>query len=141
MTQGRNTVQPTRATSTINFNAFVLPRSRTLPKCVSPFGNASRNPGRTPAFYQTDLALNKNFSTPIESLKVQFRTEFYNLFNHTNLYLPGTISGTQGTTTATAGTGGTIPIGSVVGGVPNGGGQITSTFEPRIIQFGLKVIY
>ena len=27
------------------------------------------------------------------------------------------------------------------GGVPNGGGQITSTFEPRILQFGLKIIY
>jgi Carboxypeptidase regulatory-like domain/TonB dependent receptor/TonB-dependent Receptor Plug Domain len=143
VTQGRNN----RAANTgyvnyINFNAFVLPPIKDAAgNTLSPFGNASRNPGRTPAFYQTDLALNKNFSTPIESLKVQFRTEFYNLFNHTNLYLPGTISGTQGTTTATAGTGGTIPLGGVVGGVPNGGGQITSTFQPRIIQFGLKVIY
>jgi hypothetical protein len=143
VTQGKNN----RAANTgyvnyINFNAFVLPPIKDLAgNVLSPFGNASRNPGRTPAFYQTDLALNKNFSTPIESLKVQFRTEFYNLFNHTNLYLPGTISGTQGTTTATAGTGGTIPLGGIVGGVPNGGGQITSTFEPRIIQFGVKVIY
>ncbi len=108
---------------------------------LSPFGNASRNPGRSPAFYQTDLALNKKFGTPIESLKVEFRTEFYNLFNHTNLYLPGTISGTQGTTTTTATTGGTIPSAAIVGGVPNGGGQVTSTFEPRIIQFGLKILY
>jgi hypothetical protein len=143
VTQGRNN----RAANTgyvnyINFNAFVLPPIKDAAgNVLSPFGNASRNPGRTPAFYQTDLALNKNFSTPIESLKVQFRTEFYNLFNHTNLYLPGTISGTQGTTTATAGTGGTIPLGGVAGGIPNAGGQITSTFEPRIIQFGLKVIY
>jgi hypothetical protein len=143
VTQGRNN----RAANTgyvnyINFNAFVLPPIKDAAgNTLSPFGNASRNPGRTAAFYQTDLALNKNFNTPVESLKVQFRTEFYNLFNHTNLYLPGTISGTQGTTTATAGTGGTIPLGSVVGGVPNGGGQITSTFEPRIIQFGLKILY
>ncbi len=101
MTQGRNN----RAANTgyvnyINFNAFVLPPIKDAAgNVLSPFGNASRNPGRTPAFYQTDLALNKNFNTPIESLKVQFRTEFYNIFNHTNLYLPGTISGTQGTTT------------------------------------------
>jgi hypothetical protein len=143
VTQGRNN----RAANTgyvnyINFNAFVLPPIKDAAgNVLSPFGNASRNPGRTPAFYQTDLALNKKFATPIESLKVEFRTEFYNLFNHTNLYLPGTISGTQGTTTQTAGTGGTIALGSIVGGVPNGGGQITSTFEPRIIQFGLKVLY
>jgi hypothetical protein len=143
VTQGRNN----RAANTgyvnyINFNAFVLPPIKDAAGSVlSPFGNASRNPGRTPAFYQTDLALNKKFSTPIESLKVEFRTEFYNLFNHTNLYLPGTISGTQGTTAATVGTGGVIPTGGIVGGIPNGGGQITSTFEPRILQFGLKVIY
>jgi hypothetical protein len=143
VTQGRNN----RAANTgyvnyINFNAFVLPPIKDAAgNVLSPFGNASRNPGRTPAFYQTDLALNKKFATPIESLKVEFRTEFYNLFNHTNLYLPGTISGTQGTTAATVGTGGTLAAGSITGGVPNGGGQITSTFEPRILQFGLKVIY
>ncbi|MDP9051823.1 MAG: TonB-dependent receptor [Acidobacteriota bacterium] len=99
--------------------AFALPASAAG---LSPFGNASRNPLRNTAFYQTDLSLNKKFSTPVESLKVEFRTEFYNILNHTNLYLPGTIGGTNGTTATT-------------------GGQITSTFEPRIIQFGLKVLY
>jgi Carboxypeptidase regulatory-like domain/TonB dependent receptor/TonB-dependent Receptor Plug Domain len=124
VTQGRsNRAANTGYVNYINFNAFVLPAIKgPSGNVLSPFGNASRNPGRTPAFYQTDLALNKKFSTPVESLKVEFRTEFYNIFNHTNLYLPGTISGTQGAS-------------------PNGGGQITSTFEPRIIQFGLKVIY
>jgi len=130
----------------INLNAFVLPPIKDAAgNVLSPFGNASRNPGRTPAFYQTDLALNKNFNTPIESLKVQFRTEFYNLFNHTNLYLPGGISLSQGTTTAIAGVGGTVPVSTISApSVVNGTtptGQITSTFEPRIIQFGLKVIY
>jgi hypothetical protein len=143
VTQGRaNRAANTGYVNYINFNAFVLPPIKDGSGAyVSPFGNASRNPGRTPAFYQTDLALNKKFSTPIESLKVEFRTEFYNIFNHTNLYLPGTISGTQGTTAANVGTGGVVPTGGIVGGIPNAGGQITSTFEPRIIQFGLKVIY
>jgi hypothetical protein len=124
VTQGRsNRAANTGYVNYINFNAFVLPAIKgPSGNILSPFGNASRNPGRTPAFYQTDLALNKKFSTPVESLKVEFRTEFYNIFNHTNLYLPGTISGTQGAN-------------------PNGGGQITSTFEPRIVQFGLKLIY
>jgi hypothetical protein len=143
ITQGRsNRAANTGYVNYINFNAFVLPPIKDAAgNVLSPFGNASRNPGRTPAFYQTDLALNKKFNTPLESLKVEFRTEFYNIFNHTNLYLPGTISGTQGTTAATIGAGGTVPIAGIVGGVPNGGGQVTSTFEPRILQFGLKVIY
>jgi Carboxypeptidase regulatory-like domain/TonB dependent receptor/TonB-dependent Receptor Plug Domain len=123
VTQGRsNRAANTGYVNYVNPAAFALPAITVGGVTASPFGNASRNPGRTPAFYQTDLALNKKFTTPIESLKVEFRTEFYNIFNHTNLYLPGTITGTQGA-------------------VANGGGQITSTFEPRIIQFGLKVIY
>ena len=126
----------------VNFSAFVLPPVKDAGgNYLSPFGSASRNPGRTPPFNETDLDINKRFNTPVESVKIEFRTELYNLFNHTNLYLPGTINGTQGTTTSTLGTGVTPTIAQVTGGVPNAGGQITSTFEPRIIQFGLKVIY
>ena len=88
----------------------------------SPFGNEPRNYLRNPAFYETDLALNKKFATPIEGLKVEFRSEFYNLLNHTNLYLPTTIGGTNGAVAST-------------------GGVITSTFQPRVIQFALKVLY
>ena len=147
ITQGRgNRSANTGYVNYISFNAFVLPPIKDASgNVVSPFGNASRNPGRTPAFYDTDLSLNKKFNTPVESLKVEFRTEFYNIFNHTNLGLPGTISGTQGTAAAgeTVGIGGIVPsTGIATGtGVPNSGGQITSTFEPRIIQFGLKILY
>jgi Carboxypeptidase regulatory-like domain/TonB dependent receptor-like, beta-barrel len=113
----------------INLAAFTLPTTLNGGgNLVSPFGNASRNPGRTPAFYQTDLALNKKFDTPLESLKVEFRSEAYNVFNHTNLYLPGSsLGGTLSTPTQL--------------NSPTTGGQITSTFEPRILQFGVKVIY
>jgi len=67
-------------------------------------------------------------------MKVEFRREFYNLFNHTNLYLPS------------SGLGGTLQsfnsAGAVVNaGTPSSGGTITSTFEPRIVQFALKLIY
>ena len=97
----------------------------------SPFGNLPKNYGRTPAFYETDLDFNKRFNTPVERIKVEFRSELYNIFNHTNLYMPGgsgggTVSGTDNNTSAPT---------SI------GGGTITGTFEPRIIQFGLKVIY
>ena len=102
---------------------YVNPAAFALPSPAgSPFGNAPRNYLRNPAFYQSDLALNKKFSTPIDGLKVEFRSEFYNILNHTNLYLPSTVGGTNGATAST-------------------GGIITSTFEPRIIQFGLKVLY
>ena len=105
VTQGRSS----RAANTgyvnyINYAAFVLPPVKDAGgNALSPFGSASRNPGRTPAFYETDLDLNKRFNTPIESMKIEFRAEAYNVFNHTNLYLPNTISGTQGTTSLDAG--------------------------------------
>jgi len=117
----------------VNLSAFTLPSIYTASSTVasnaniaSPFGNAPRNPGRTPNFFQTDLDFNKRFSTPVDNLKVEFRAEAYNVFNHTNLYLPSTISGTVGNFTQNA---------------PTGGGAVTGTFEPRIIQFGLKVVY
>ncbi len=119
----------------INYAAFQLPATKDgSGNLLSPFGNSSRNPGRTPAFYQSDLALNKKFSTPVESLKVEFRAEFYNVFNHTNLYLPS--SGLGGTLLAYGP--GNVPTNT---GTPSSGGTITSTFEPRIIQFGLKILY
>src|ERR1700733_10232370 len=152
VTQGRShRAANTGYVNYVNLPAFVLPPIKdSAGNVLSPFGNASRNPGRTPALYQTDIALNKNFNTPIESLKIQFRTEFYNAFNHTNLYLPGNgtgnvggvISGTQGTTTGVYGVGGSVPLDDINGGALSANtGQITSTFTPRVIQFGLKVIY
>ena len=120
----------------VNPAAFTLPATAVQPitgvtapgfvePLLSPFGNASRNPLRNTAFYETDFSLNKRFSTPIESLKVEFRSEFYNLFNHTNLYLPSstTLAGTNNGSAAT------------------GNGIITSTFQPRVIQFALKILY
>ncbi len=145
VTQGKSS----RAANTgyvnyVNPAAFVLPPNKdSAGNVLSPFGNASRNPGRTPPFNETDLDLNKRFNTPIESLKIEFRAEAYNVFNHTNLYLPGNISGSQGTITpnTTLGTGATPSPSQIVGGVATGGGQISSTFEPRILQFALKIIY
>jgi hypothetical protein len=135
----------------VNLNAFLLPPTKdTAGNVVSPFGNAGRNILRSPSLFQTDMALNKRFSTPVESLKVEFRTEFYNIFNHTNYFLPaaasstvgGAISGSQGTATGVYSPGAVVPIGGFTGGALNANtGQITSTFTPRIIQFGLKIIY
>ncbi len=125
VTQGRSVKAPnTGYIQYVNLAAFTLPATTNASGALlSPFGNATRNPGRTPAFYQTDFAANKKFNTPLESLKVEFRTELYNIFNHTNLYLPS------------SGLGGTL------GGSPTSGGVISSTFQPRVVQFGLKVMF
>jgi hypothetical protein len=127
----------------INLAAFTLPPIKDAAgNVLSPFGDSSRNPGRTPAFNESDLALNKRFTTPLEGLKVEFRAELYNILNHTNYYLPGSIGGTQGTTTGTYGTGATVPLAGITGGAPSANtGQITSTFTPRVVQFGLKILY
>jgi hypothetical protein len=127
----------------INLAAFTLPPIKDAAgNVLSPFGDSSRNPGRTPAFNESDLALNKRFATPLEGLKVEFRAELYNILNHTNYYLPGSIGGTQGTTTGTYGTGATVPLAGITGGAPSANtGQITSTFTPRVVQFGLKILY
>jgi hypothetical protein len=55
------------------------PFDRTLP----------RNTFRQPGTYYQDTALLKNIPLPKEGMKLQVRGEFYNLFNHPNLYING----------------------------------------------------
>jgi hypothetical protein len=125
LTQGRSVV-PSAVTGYIqyiNYNAVALPAAKNSAGAYQPpFGDMSRNPGRTPPLYQTDLDFNKRFNTPVEGLKIEFRSELYNIFNHTNLYLPSTTGGSQG-------------------GNATSGGLISSTFTPRVIQFALKILY
>lgn len=71
---------------------------------------------------------------------MEFRTELYNAFNHTNYYLPGAISASQGTTSAVEAIGRSVPVSAITASASTNG-QITSTFTPRIIQFGLKIRY
>ncbi len=108
----------------INLAAITLPTTPSTVNNVpvSPFGNMARDPGRSPIFTTLNLAFNKRFDTPLEQMKVEFRGELYNAFNHTNFTQPGGAIGTTAT-----------------GGLT--GGTITSTFDPRIIQFGLKVLF
>jgi hypothetical protein len=106
----------------INPAAVQIPN--TVAATPSPFGNMGRNPGLGPSYYDTDLALNKTFGARESGLKVQFRAEAYNLFNHTNFVSPTNAS-----------------ISGTVGGVGTTGGTLSGTFPSRILQFGLKVNY
>ncbi len=79
----------------------------------NPYGTTSRNALIGPGFVNTDFSAFKNFPVWRES-QVQFRSEFFNLFNNVNLQNP------NGVLTS-----------------PNFG-RITGAGSPRIIQFALK---
>ncbi|MGH9666753.1 MAG: hypothetical protein ACRD9L_20205, partial [Bryobacteraceae bacterium] len=83
---------------------------------IGTFGNSPRNALKGPGFFGQDFAALKNFDV-IESVHVQFRAEFFNLLNNVNFNAPG----------ATVGTGSF--------------GKITGAGSPRILQFGLKLLF
>ncbi len=90
--------------SLLNPAAFATPAPGT-------FGNLSRNALRGPNFWQSDLIFNKRIPLT-ETVKLEFRTEVFNVFNRTNFALPsstlnsavGTLQPGQPYTQATAGT-------------------------------------
>ncbi len=88
----------------------------TTPTPDAPFGNLGRNAFRTPGLEQWDLAINKNVRIT-EDVRLQFRSEFFNVLNHTNFGIPN-----QQSNSAAFGT-------------------ITTTYSPRQIQFGLKLLF
>ncbi|MCW5962633.1 MAG: TonB-dependent receptor [Bryobacterales bacterium] len=82
-----------------------------------PFGNAGRNIGRMEPFYQSDFGLYKQFLLPREGSRVEFRSEFFNLFNQTNFAAPNSnVSSTAF-------------------------GRVTAAFPARQIQFALKLYF
>jgi len=117
------------AANPTNASAIAIPAATVNGALASPFGNISRDPGRGPIFNSLNVAFNKRFDTPVEALKIEFRGELYNAFNHTNFTAPGS---------------GIANSSAIVNGVSTPvqtGGAITSTFDPRIVQFGLKVLF
>jgi Carboxypeptidase regulatory-like domain/TonB-dependent Receptor Plug Domain len=97
------------------------------------FGTLGRNTFRGPAFYDYDFALIKD--TPFgrrasgaERMDLQFRSEFFNLFNIVNMGLPSNV----------------LQVNSHTGQIleDTGFGQISKTAgNSRQIQFSLKLIY
>jgi hypothetical protein len=79
-------------------------------------GNAGHNTIRGPGYQTWDMSAFKNFHFT-ESRYLQFRGEFFNIFNHTNFSNIGSTlgSGTYGT--------------------------VTAARDPRIIQLGLKLYF
>ncbi len=73
-------------------------------------------------FVNTDMSLIKHFPLPYESMRLDFRAEFFNVFNHPQYYLQGGSSGMQDVNALSS-------FGVVNGTVNN----------PRLIQFALKL--
>jgi hypothetical protein len=80
------------------------------------YGNAGRSLISGPAFSSTDLSVHKNFAVR-EPLAVQFRAEAFNAFNQVNF--------TQVTTNVSS----------------SAFGRIRAASDPRVIQFGLKLLW
>lgn len=76
-----------RPDPTVNyFNASCL----SIPAPYAPFGNAGRNIARSDSYFNFDFGLHKQFKLPItDETRIDFRAEFFNLFNRTNFNAPG----------------------------------------------------
>lgn len=55
---------------------------------VGELGNAGRTPVSGPDFVNTDFSLIKHFALPREGMRLDFRSEFFNIFNHAQFGSP-----------------------------------------------------
>jgi len=111
---------------TQNINQWANPAGFSLP-APGTLGNLQRDFLTGPHTVNMDFSLLKE--TPIkENYRLQFRSEFFNLFNHANFGLPNANAFVQ---------------------TPNGGGNpnptfgkiTTTTTSSRQIQFALKLMF
>ena len=61
-----------------------------LRPAVDHLGNLGRGAVKGPGFWNYDFALLRNIGRAESGIGLQFRAEFYNLFNHANLSAPFT---------------------------------------------------
>jgi hypothetical protein len=111
-----------------------------------PFGNTGQCHG--PGIQDVDFALDKNWSMPKilgENTKLQFRLEFFNLFNHP-MFRYGSSSLDSNVNLHFVGSGGQIVNGVVQGtalqaGSTFGNTPFSSNLGNREIQYALKFIF
>ncbi len=92
------------------------PTSFSCNNALFSFGNSGRNIFRGPGRNNFDLTIGRTFSLT-ESKTLEFRSEFFNAFNHAQFFNPDH------------------------NGFDNNFGQITQARDPRIIQFALKFYF
>ena len=113
----RGRLYPGRTGEYFNPNAF-------LPPATGTYGNVRRDSLTGPGLDELDFSAAKNTALT-ERLHLQFRAEFFNLVNHTNLLTPNEVVYTSATS-------GISPTAGVV--------TATSTTS-RQIQFGAKLLF
>ena len=90
--------------------------SKFVANAIGTFGNSGKNMIRGPRYFNTDLVLLKTTNVT-STVGLQFRAEFFNIFNNVNFNAPtSTVSSPQF-------------------------GRITSALDPRILQFGVKLLF
>ena len=118
----------------------LLDKSKFRAPADGAIGNAPRNAFRGPGFWNVDFALSRSFALSRlgEQGRLQFRAEFFNLFNHTNLGSPepvlecvrqGGVSCFGEATFGRTGFGSVLPSAAPLGD------------QPRRIQFGVKIYF
>ena len=105
----------------INPAAFSLPAEGT-------FGDAPRDPTRGPGAWQMDMGVTKQIQIS-ESGRFEFRSEFFNIFNHPQYGLPQATFGVQGFGSVMQTVNTTTPVSPVGSGTP------------REIQFALRASF
>ena len=106
-----------------NPNAFVVPQGGT-------YGNLGRGVFSGPGLADLDFSLFKNTSLT-ERTNLEFRAEFFNMFNRVNFGPPNT----------TVFSSSTVNGANVFSTSPSAGFITTLATNPRQIQFGLKLIF
>ncbi|MGH9455112.1 MAG: hypothetical protein ACRD2O_14205, partial [Terriglobia bacterium] len=88
------------------------------PAPAGQLGNASRVPVIGPDFVNTDFSVVKQFALPWENMGLNFRVEFFNLFNHAQFGMP---------------------INDI--SAPGFGSVNSTVNNPRLVQLGLKLTF
>ena len=102
-------------------DGFNLPNDFFSVPCLGCVGNLGRNTFVGPGYWAVDTSIFKTFRVA-DRFQLQFRAEAFNVFNHTNFQLGGTVGTANGNNLSN-------PQFGRAGG----------TFNPRNLQFGLKL--
>ncbi|NYF88034.1 carboxypeptidase-like regulatory domain-containing protein [Tunturiibacter empetritectus] len=112
---------------------FFSPAAFTAP-AYGTIGNLGRDTLTGPGYADWDLSLLKS-TVLTEGTRLQFRAEFFNVLNHTNLQTPNEVVYTSGPTQGTPANQTTAAVQSPTAGV------VTAASTSRQIQLALKLVF
>jgi hypothetical protein len=142
-----DTRNPVRPNASTNFTGSPYTRGNTAARAAQFFnpaaysapvygtiGNLGRDTLVGPGYTDWDLSLLKSTRLS-ESTRLQFRAEFFNILNHTNLQTPNEVVYTSGPSQGTSANQTATAVLSPTAGV------ITAAATSRQIQLGLKLLF